>query len=395
MEWSMLSKDEKERLRGLAKEHAENIGLHILAAYTLEESDPQSALEHAKWAARQASRIDFSRETLAFVSYRQGDYKLALREFQTAHRMNGFADYLPFMADCERGLGNPKKAIELALSDEGKSLQGESKVEMFLVYAGALGDLQLWDQAIEIVHKLGASKGLPGAYRMRALQAEQNFLEESGHSDQATDLDPVIEWLELQYADEDEDEESDDIVIDYDLEDLPGELMDQLGISWDDAQYAPDDGADGSDGASAAGDAEHSEDAEEAIGNSSEGAAQEIAHEEEEADASEDADVIEAARTVEESSMADVVEDADAAAHVDAAVDVDTVPVGTAADATEENVRAKAAAGTVDGEAGNAEGDDEQELPAQEAGAGVDAAVDPAALQSGLAPETADGGSEE
>ena len=37
---SMLSKEERERLRGLSKEHAENIGLHILAAYALEEKDP-------------------------------------------------------------------------------------------------------------------------------------------------------------------------------------------------------------------------------------------------------------------------------------------------------------------------------------------------------------------
>ena len=84
MEWSMLSSDERERLRGLSKEHAENIGLHILAAFAQEEDDPQNALEHAKWVARQASRIDFARETLAFIAYRQGDYKLALREFRTA-----------------------------------------------------------------------------------------------------------------------------------------------------------------------------------------------------------------------------------------------------------------------------------------------------------------------
>ena len=43
MEWSMLSKEERERLRGLSKEHAENIGLHILAAYALEEKDPELA----------------------------------------------------------------------------------------------------------------------------------------------------------------------------------------------------------------------------------------------------------------------------------------------------------------------------------------------------------------
>lgn len=237
----MLSKDEKERLRGLSKEHAENIGLHILAAYTLEEDDPAAALEHAKWVARQASRIDFSRETLAFIAYRQGDYKLALREFRTAHRMNGFPDYLPFIADCERGLGDPKKAIAMATSDEGKALEGEAKAEMFLVYAGALGDLELWDKAIDVVDRLADTRGLPGAYRMRAIQAEQYFLEESGQGEKAADLDPTLDELENQYAEDDEDETSDDVVIDYDLEELPSAVLEKAGISWDDARYAPEE----------------------------------------------------------------------------------------------------------------------------------------------------------
>lgn len=241
IEWSMLSTDDRERLRGLSKEHAENIGMHILAAYTLEERDPELALEHAKWVAHQASRIDFARETLAFVAYRQGDYKLALREFRTAFRMNGFLDYLPFIADCERGMGEPKKAIETAMSDDAKYLRGESKAEMFLVYAGALGDLELWDKAIEIVHTLGRSKGLAGEYRMRAVQAEQYFLEQAGRSDEAVALDQLLDKLELQYADAEEDETSDDLVIEYDMQELNDELMDKLGISEDDAQYAPED----------------------------------------------------------------------------------------------------------------------------------------------------------
>ncbi|NMM98296.1 tetratricopeptide repeat protein [Bifidobacterium olomucense] len=242
MEWSMLSREEKERLRGLSKEHAENIGLHILAAFALEETDPSAALEHAKWVARQASRIDFARETLAFVAYRQGDYKLALREFRTAYRMNGFLDYLPFIADCERGVGNPKKAVEMALSDEGKQLHGAPKVEMFLVYAGALGDLELWDKAIEVAHTVARSQGLPGEYRMRAVQAEQYFLEEAGRSDEAVKLDDLLDRLEGQYADEEIDENSDDVVIDHDLADITDdtEVLEKLGIDPEDAQYAPD-----------------------------------------------------------------------------------------------------------------------------------------------------------
>ena len=264
LEWSMLSKDERERLRGLSKEHAENIGLHILAAYAQEESDPQNALAHAKWVAKQASRIDFARETLAFIAYRQGDYKLAMREFRTAYRMNGYLDYLPFIADCERGVGNPKKAIELAMSDDAKYLRGEAKAEMFLVYAGALGDLELWDKAIEIVHTLGRSKGLAGAYRMRAIQAEQYFLEEAGRSEEAVALDVILDKLEMQYADVDEDETDEDVLIDYDLQGMSEDLMEDLGITADDARFAPDDESDearsADDGADAGDESDESDD---------------------------------------------------------------------------------------------------------------------------------------
>ena len=262
LEWAMLSKEDRERLRGLSKEHAENIGLHILAAYTLQEENPELALEHAKWAAKQASRIDFARETLAFVAYRQGDYKLASKEFRTAMRMNGYLDYLPFIADCERGMGNLDKALEICMSDEAKTLRGEVKAEMFLVYAGVLADTGHADKAIELVHAMGRSKGLPGEYRMRAVQAEQYFLEEAGRSDEAIELESLLDKLEQQYADvDDEDINPDNIVIDYDLEHLNDDMMDEIGMSEDDAQFAPDEDTD--EESDATEDSEDSEDLEE------------------------------------------------------------------------------------------------------------------------------------
>ena len=259
MEWAMLSKESRERLRGLSKEHAENIGLHILAAYALEEEEPKLALEHAKWAAKQASRIDFSRETLAFIAYRQGDYKLAAREFRTAMRMNGYLDYLPFIADCERGIGNLDKALEICMSDEAKSVVGEVKAELFLVYAGVLADTNHIDKAIELVHVMGRSKGLPGEYRMRAIQAEQYFLEEAGRSDEALELEGLLDRLEEQYADiEDHEVNPEDIVIDYDLEHFNESLLEDIGVSKDDAKFAPEDSEDSYDSY----DSEDSEDSE-------------------------------------------------------------------------------------------------------------------------------------
>ncbi|OZG68918.1 tetratricopeptide repeat protein [Bifidobacterium eulemuris] len=328
MEWSMLSKDEKERLRGLAKEHAENIGLHILATYALIDDDPAAALEHAKWVARQASRIDFARETLAFVAYRMGDYKLALREFRTAFRMNGYPDYLPFIADCERGLGNPKKAIEMAVSDEAKMLRGDAKAEMFLVYAGALGDLELWDKAIEIAHTLGRSKGISGGYRMRAVQAEQLFLEEAGRTDEAAALDGLLDKLELQYADEELDEESDDVVIDHDLQGLTDDsiVLEKLGIDPSMAQYAPE-------------------------------------LEPEYGDDYEDGDL----------------DDSDEIDEVDEDTDeTDEVGIDAVAEDVEEGLDEPSQ-------------DDESELPAEEALEGVESDVEPAALAEGDADESADG----
>ena len=139
----------------------------------------------------------------------------------------------------------------MAVSDDAKYLRGEAKAEMFLVYAGALGDLKMWDKAIEIVHTLGRSKGLAGEYRMRAVQAEQYFLEEAGRTDEAIVLDRLLDKLELQYADVEDDETSDDLVVEYDMQELNDELMDVLGISEDDAQYAPEDPEDEEGGSEA------------------------------------------------------------------------------------------------------------------------------------------------
>ena len=101
---------------------------------------------------------------------------------------------------------------------------------------------EMWDKAIEIVHTLGRSKGLPGEYRMRAVQAEQYFLEEAGRSKEAEQLNDLLDRLEDQYADEEIDENSDDVVIDHDLEDITddSDVLEKLGIDPDEAQYAPD-----------------------------------------------------------------------------------------------------------------------------------------------------------
>lgn len=52
------------------------------------------------------------------------------------------------MADCERGLGRPEKAIELAREVDQNRLDIETRIELAIVVAGARQDLGQTDSAL-------------------------------------------------------------------------------------------------------------------------------------------------------------------------------------------------------------------------------------------------------
>ena len=54
-------------------------------------------------------------------------------------------------------------------------------------------------------------------------------------------MDDLLDRLETQYAEADEDETVDDVIIDHDMEHFTDDELDMLGISEDDAQFAPED----------------------------------------------------------------------------------------------------------------------------------------------------------
>ena len=58
------------------------------------------------------------REAVAMTAYAAGKYGEALREFRTYRRISGSNVHLPMMADCERGLGRPDRALDLIRSEE-------------------------------------------------------------------------------------------------------------------------------------------------------------------------------------------------------------------------------------------------------------------------------------
>jgi len=128
-------------LKALTKENAEWVAGHLVMASRVVDEDPERAHKHALAAARRAGRIPVVRETVGITAYLLGDFALALRELRTYRRLSGSNDQLPLMVDCERGLGRPDRALELASEVSRSSLDPAVQVELAIARSGARLDM--------------------------------------------------------------------------------------------------------------------------------------------------------------------------------------------------------------------------------------------------------------
>jgi tetratricopeptide (TPR) repeat protein len=136
-----LSADVRRQLRSLPDKLAARIARHLVAAGRLLDSDPEAAYEHTLAARRRAARLSVVREACAEAAYASGHYPEALTEFRAVHRMTGDPAYLPVIADCERALGRPERALKIAQDLAVQQPDAVSRTEMIIVAAGARLDL--------------------------------------------------------------------------------------------------------------------------------------------------------------------------------------------------------------------------------------------------------------
>lgn len=141
VEPSDLDRAARSRLRTLGRENAEGVARHLVMAGRLLDDDPELAYQHAQAAVRRAGRVDVVREAAGLTAYRTGRYAEALRELRTVRRLNGSDEHLALLADCERGLGRPERALALVRDDAARTLPEESRVELAIVESGARLDL--------------------------------------------------------------------------------------------------------------------------------------------------------------------------------------------------------------------------------------------------------------
>ncbi|WP_455644566.1 Replicase polyprotein 1ab [Micromonospora echinaurantiaca] len=158
----------------LAKPVAETVARHLVATGQLIDEDPAEALAHALAARRLASRIAAVREAVGLAAYHAGEWQTAIAELRTYHRMTGLQSHLAVLADCERALGRPERAIDLFRGADREKLDQATAIELLIVAAGARGDLGQKDAAVAMlqVRELTSEATEPWAARLRYAYAD-------------------------------------------------------------------------------------------------------------------------------------------------------------------------------------------------------------------------------
>lgn len=180
-----LDRDVRGDLSTLSKDNADAVARHLVMAGLLLQDDPERAHEHALAAQRRAGRVGVVREAAGLTAYAAGRHDEALRELRAARRLTGSAVHLPVMADCERGLGRPERAIALAQSPEAEQLDAEGRAELRIVVSGARLDLGQPDAAVIALQGPDLSPTRPEPWHARTFTAYADALRAAGRDGEA------------------------------------------------------------------------------------------------------------------------------------------------------------------------------------------------------------------
>jgi len=181
-----LDKSVRFELQTLPESLQERVGRHLLAAeVALGQDDTESALEHSRQAKKLAGRVAVVREANGTIEYLAGEYAAALNELRAVRRMTGNNDFVAIMADCERGLGRPEKAIEFLKSIPASEMSPETTIEALMVSAGARADMGQVDAALLMLNVAALTSSPPGDLRARMQEAYSVLLERAGREGEA------------------------------------------------------------------------------------------------------------------------------------------------------------------------------------------------------------------
>ena len=180
-----LDRATQHQIKTLEPKSAEWVARHLVMAGRLIDDEPELAFQHALAASRRGGRLGAVREAVGLTAYAAGHYGEALREFRTYRRISGSNVHLPVMADCERGLGRPDRALDVARSEEAQDLDAPGKVELAIVAAGARTDLDQLDAAVAELEIPQLDINRAFSYSPRLFRAYAGALSAVGRADEA------------------------------------------------------------------------------------------------------------------------------------------------------------------------------------------------------------------
>ena len=177
---SELDRAVRAELSSLATLNSTAVSRHLVMAGRLLDEDPELAYRHAIAARDRAGRVAAVREAAGIAAYVTGRYAEALAELRAARRMSGDQATLPMMADCERGLGRPEKALELAGSPDVAKLDAAGRAEMLIVASGARRDMGQPEAAVLLLQGPELKPGRRRAWSARLFYAYAEALLAAG-----------------------------------------------------------------------------------------------------------------------------------------------------------------------------------------------------------------------
>jgi hypothetical protein len=281
-----ISRDVREELGGLSLDRATTVGRYLVAAELA--TDPEQAYRYAQAAKKLAARVGVVRELSGITAYKSGRWAEALTELQAGRRLTGRNDYLPLMADSERGLGRLDRALDLVRSTEAKRLPRASQIELRIVESGIRRDQGLTDAAVLAlqVPELTDGKQRPWSARLfyaygeallaagRAEAAREAFsravvADEDEQTDALARLDE-LDGISITDLEDDEDDEDRDVNDDLDDDEEDDDDDDESDDLDDEVEDGEED--DGDEAVDLDGELENDEDDDDDLDGAAEGA---------------------------------------------------------------------------------------------------------------------------
>jgi tetratricopeptide (TPR) repeat protein len=182
---NLLDRGVRAELRSLSKLNADAVGRYLVAAGQSIDIDPRRALLLARAARARAARVAAVREAVGVAAYQAEEWAEALTELRTARRISGDPRNLPLIADCERALGRPEQAARVLSDPDVRRLDGETRVELLIVVAGARRDVGQLDAALSVLARGSLDKDRPGPGAARLWYAYADALEAAGRTEEA------------------------------------------------------------------------------------------------------------------------------------------------------------------------------------------------------------------